>query len=94
MDFVITEAIGPTRISPDPRPATTKPVYRIRNWSQHKDALVRRGSLTLWVDRAALGAWLYQEPTQWSAQFRFSDSDPNLPLCESSYLGWNTFSDL
>src|SRR5512135_513786 len=65
---------------PDPRTpmsarsATAKPVYRIRNWSQYNDALVRRGSLTLWVDRAALGAWLYQGPTQRGAQFRFSDS--------------------
>src|SRR3954451_17013295 len=50
-----------------------KPAYRIRNWSQYNDALVRRGSLTLWVDQAALDAWRYQGPTQRGAQFRFSD---------------------
>jgi IS5 family transposase len=58
-----------------PAPQTmAKPAYRIRNWSQYNDALVRRGSLTLWVDEASLGAWRYQGPTQRGAQFRFSDS--------------------
>ena len=56
------------------RPAPTKPVYRIRNWSQYNDALVRRGSLTLWVDQAALDSWRYHGPTQQGAQFRFSDT--------------------
>jgi len=55
------------------RPTPTKPVYRIRNWSQYNAALVRRGSLTPWVDQAALDAWRYQGPTQRGAQFRFSD---------------------
>ena len=55
------------------RPTTTKPVYRIRNWSQYNDALVRRGSLTLWVDEATLQAWWHQGPPQQGAQFQFSD---------------------
>jgi hypothetical protein len=57
----------PTR-KPNPKPAD-----RIRNWKQYNDALVRRGSLTLWVDQAALQAWRYQGPTRRGAQFRFSD---------------------
>jgi hypothetical protein len=56
------------------RSATTKPVYRIRNWKQYNDALVRRGSLTLWVDHDTLQAWRYQGPTQRGAQFEFSDT--------------------
>src|SRR3954449_11007599 len=56
------------------RQAAPKPSYRIRNWKQYNDALVRRGSLTLWVDRAALDAWRYQGPAQRGAQFRFSDT--------------------
>src|SRR5512143_763068 len=56
------------------RPATTKPVYRIRNWSQYNDALVRRGSLTLWVDQDTLQAWRYQGPNQHGAQFEYSDT--------------------
>jgi IS5 family transposase len=56
------------------RRATEKPVYRIRNWKQYNDALVNRGSLTLWVDRATLQAWQYQGPPQRGAQFRYSDT--------------------
>ncbi len=58
---------------PAPNAAST-PTYRIRNWKQCNDALVRRGSLTLWVDQAALDAWRYQGPTQQGAQFLFSDA--------------------
>jgi IS5 family transposase len=56
------------------RRATKKPVYRIRNWKQYNDALVDRGSLTLWVDRATLQAWQYEGPPQRGAQFRYSDT--------------------
>ena len=55
------------------RPATIKPVYRIRNWSQYNDALLRRGSLTLWVEQDTLRAWRYQGPPQRGAQFGYSD---------------------
>jgi IS5 family transposase len=56
------------------RSAPKKAVYRIRNWKQYNEALVRRGSLTLWVDQAALVAWRYQGPTRQGAQFQYSDS--------------------
>jgi IS5 family transposase len=56
------------------RTAHPKPIYRIRNWKQYNDALVRRGSLTLWVDQATLQAWRYQGPPQRGAQFRYSDT--------------------
>jgi hypothetical protein len=55
------------------RRAASKSVYRIRNWNQYNDALVRRGSLTLWVEQETLRAWRYQGPSQRGAQFRFSD---------------------
>src|SRR5512142_1791227 len=54
-------------------PATTKPIYRIRNWKQYNDALVRRGSLTLWVEQDTLQAWRYQGPAQQGAQVEYSD---------------------
>jgi hypothetical protein len=56
------------------RQAAPKPSYRIRNWKQYNDALVRRGSLTLWVEREMLQAWRYQGPSRRGAQFRFSDT--------------------
>ena len=55
------------------RQAAPKSAYRIRNWKQYNDALVRRGSLTLWVDQETLQAWRYQGPSRRGAQFRFSD---------------------
>jgi hypothetical protein len=53
--------------------AATKPVYRIRNSKQYNEALVRRGSLTLWVDRATRPAWRHQGPPQRGAQFEYGD---------------------
>lgn len=35
--------------------------YHIRNWQEYNQALVQRGSLTLWVETAALDGWLNQE---------------------------------
>src|SRR4051794_15772261 len=55
------------------RQAAPKPAYRVRNWSQYNDALVNRGSITLWVDQETLQAWRHQGPSQRGAQFRFSD---------------------
>jgi hypothetical protein len=38
---------------------TNKPErrYRIRNWRDYNSALVRRGSLTLWVEQSVVGRW-------------------------------------
>jgi Transposase DDE domain len=55
------------------RQAAPKSAYRIRNWTQYNDALVRRGALTLWVEQETLQAWRYHGPSQRGAQFRFSD---------------------
>lgn len=55
------------------RQASPKVTYRIRNWKQYNDALVNRGSLTLWVDRATLQAWKYQGPARRGGQFEYSD---------------------
>jgi Transposase DDE domain len=53
---------------------TKKTVYRIRNWPEYNQALVRRGSLTVRVDQASLVAWGYQGPTQWGGQYVYSDA--------------------
>ena len=31
--------------------------YRIRNWTEYNRALVRRGSLTFWIDEQAVRGW-------------------------------------
>jgi hypothetical protein len=40
-----------------------KQQYRIRNWSEYNKALVKRGSLTPWLDEAALAGWLNPQRT-------------------------------
>jgi hypothetical protein len=56
------------------RRTTTKAVYRIRNWREYNQALVRRGSLTVWVDQESLGAWNHQGPARWGGQYVYSDA--------------------
>jgi IS5 family transposase len=51
-----------------------KSVYRVRNWREYNQALVRRGSLTIWVDEQALAAWNHQGPAQWGGQYVYSDT--------------------
>lgn len=40
---------------------TIKKPYRVRNWSEYNRSLVKRGSLTIWVDEDAVKSWLEQE---------------------------------
>lgn len=35
--------------------------YRVRNWREYNAALVSRGSLTVWLDEAALAGWFHQQ---------------------------------
>jgi len=39
------------------RKRSSKHRYRLRNWRDYNTALVRRGSLTLWFDAAAVAGW-------------------------------------
>lgn len=41
----------------------TKTPYRVRNWKEYNQALVRRGSLTVWFDEEAIAGWLNHERT-------------------------------
>jgi len=40
---------------------TEKPRYRIRNWAAYNEALVQRGSITLWIDEAICTRWYANE---------------------------------
>jgi hypothetical protein len=44
--------------------AKRKPSYRLRNWSEYNRSLVRRGSLTLWVEPDVMAAWTAVRPTK------------------------------
>ncbi len=35
-----------------------KQCYRIRNWSEYNAALIKRGSVTVWMEQAAVESWL------------------------------------
>ncbi len=35
-----------------------KQQYRVRNWSEYNAALVKRGSLTIWLEESALSGWI------------------------------------
>ena len=55
--------------------------YRIRNWQQYNQALVQRGSLTLWVDTQALHAWQNQEKSgRQGASYTYTVSAVLCPL--------------
>lgn len=46
--------------------------YRLRNWSQYNQALVQRGSLTVWFSENMLNKWYYEGPKQRGAQFTYT----------------------
>ncbi|HMB06863.1 MAG TPA: IS5 family transposase [Isosphaeraceae bacterium] len=46
----------------------------MRDWREYNQALVQRGSLTLWVDQQSLDAWGYRGPKQWGGQYASSDA--------------------
>lgn len=59
---------------PPPAPAP-KPVYRLRNWKQYNQALVQRGSLTLWFDDSSIAGWCAaKDPDKLGAPTIYSDS--------------------
>lgn len=48
--------------------------YRVRNWSEYNAGLKRRGSITFWLDEAAIEQWLVQEKTgKRGASRKYSD---------------------
>lgn len=52
-----------------------KQQYRIRNWADYNRALVRRGSLTVWVDSRSLGSWLSRDrPARRGRRRLYADS--------------------
>src|SRR4051794_30343641 len=47
----------PYKANAERRHKIPKTRYRVTNWPEYDAALVRRGSLTLWVTEEALAAW-------------------------------------
>lgn len=56
------------------RQKINKKQYRVRNWAEYNAALVRRGSLTVWVEESSLKEWLCAVGTcKRGAPFLYSD---------------------
>lgn len=53
---------------------TKKSIYRIKNWKNYNNALVQRGSLTVWLSEDARQGWLYQGPHTQGHPTIFSDA--------------------
>lgn len=51
----------------------SKTTYRIDNWSHYNRALIKRGSLTVWISEEAIDLWEYDGPSQWGQDFTYSD---------------------
>jgi hypothetical protein len=47
----------PYKVNAERRHKIPKMRYRVTNWPKYDAALVRRGSLTLWVTEEVLAAW-------------------------------------
>src|SRR5438128_1776706 len=72
------EAVPPAPPVP-PLPPTAPPPptslrYRVRNWKDYNQALIRRGSLTFWIEETTLQAWcLNMRDGQVGAPTTYSD---------------------
>src|SRR6202051_5207245 len=53
----VFEAPMPFKASADRRHKFPKAKYKVTNWPDYDAALVRRGSLTMWVTEEAIAAW-------------------------------------
>ncbi len=55
--------------------STQKRTYRIKNWRQYNDALVRRGDITIWLSEDALESWEHpHDSTKVGRPFVYSDT--------------------
>ena len=61
------------KVSSRRRSSKKKAVYPVKNWTAYDQALVQRGSLTVWLSEEAIDGWSYTGPTQRGAQFEYSD---------------------
>lgn len=60
----------PKRKQTQPR---QKALYRVRNWPEYDQALVQRGSITIWLSDDLETTWRYVGEKQCGSQFEYSD---------------------
>jgi hypothetical protein len=50
-----------------------KTLYRVKNWSEYDQALVKRGSITFWLSDDLTETWCYAGEKQRGSQFEYSE---------------------
>ena len=50
-----------------------KDKYQLTNWSDYNQSLVKRGSLTLWIDEPIIEQWIYEGSHQRGGKLIYSD---------------------
>lgn len=55
------------------RTTAKKACYRIGNWHDYNESLVKRGSITLWIREDAIEAWKPEGPHKRGGQLQYSD---------------------
>lgn len=50
-----------------------KTLYRVKNWSEYDQALVKRGSITFWLSDDLAETWRYTGKKQRGSQFEYSE---------------------
>jgi len=63
----------PHKFNADRRDNIPKQKHRVTNWSEHNEGLRRRGDLTVWISKDALGLWSAPRRTTRGGQRRYSD---------------------
>lgn len=51
-----------------------KDKYKVTNWSDYNESLVRRGDITIWFDEALIEGWYHEGVEQRGGQFIYSDA--------------------
>ena len=63
----------PHKFNADRRGKIPKQKYRVTNWAEYNESLRRRGDLTVWINKDALGLWSAPRRTTRGGQRRYSD---------------------
>jgi hypothetical protein len=68
----------PHKHNADRRHHIPKMGFKVQNWAAYEAGLRRRGSLTLWIEDAALECWQTTGP---GGQARYGYTDPAIQTC-------------
>lgn len=47
--------------------------YKVKNWAEYNQSLIKRGSLTIWITPEVIGGWKDKRPAQRGGQYEYSE---------------------